>query len=31
MIGVPTDLNDAAAVEAMFTRTLAEFGRLDIS
>jgi 3-oxoacyl-[acyl-carrier protein] reductase len=30
VIGVPTDLNDPAAVEAMFKRTLAEFGRLDI-
>src|SRR6478672_4069058 len=30
VIGVPTDLNDAAAVEAMFKTTLAEFGRLDI-
>jgi len=29
-IGVPTDLNDAAAVESLFRRTLAEFGRLDI-
>ena len=29
-IGVPTDLNDAAAVEALFKKTLAEFGRLDI-
>lgn len=30
VIGVPTDLNDAAAVENLFKRTLAEFGRLDI-
>jgi 3-oxoacyl-[acyl-carrier protein] reductase len=31
VIGVPTDLNDAAAVDALFKRTLAEFGgRLDI-
>ena len=30
VIGVPTDLNDAAAVESLFRRTLAEFGRLDI-
>ncbi len=30
VIGVPTDLNDAAAVERLFQRTLAEFGRLDI-
>jgi len=30
VIGVPTDLNDAAAVEGLFKRTLAEFGRLDI-
>jgi len=29
-IGVPTDLNDAAAVDALFKKTLAEFGRLDI-
>ena len=30
VIGVPTDLNDPAAVEALFKTTLAEFGRLDI-
>ena len=30
VIGVPTDLNDAAAVDALFKKTLAEFGRLDI-
>ena len=30
VLGVPTDLNDAAAVAALFARTLAEFGRLDI-
>lgn len=30
VIGVPADLNDAAAVEALFQKTLAEFGRLDI-
>jgi NAD(P)-dependent dehydrogenase (short-subunit alcohol dehydrogenase family) len=30
VIGVPTDLNDAAAVETLFKKTLAEFGRLDI-
>ncbi|MBM3527317.1 MAG: SDR family oxidoreductase [Alphaproteobacteria bacterium] len=30
VIGLPTDLNDAAAVEVLFKRTLAEFGRLDI-
>jgi 3-oxoacyl-[acyl-carrier protein] reductase len=30
VIGVPTDLNDAAAVELLFKKTLAEFGRLDI-
>ena len=30
VIGMPTDLNDPAAVEAMFKTTLAEFGRLDI-
>jgi 3-oxoacyl-[acyl-carrier protein] reductase len=30
VIGVPTDLNDAAAVENMFRKALAEFGRLDI-
>jgi NAD(P)-dependent dehydrogenase (short-subunit alcohol dehydrogenase family) len=28
--GVPTDLNEVAAVENLFKRTLAEFGRLDI-
>ncbi len=30
VIGMPTDLNDAAAVDALFKKTLAEFGRLDI-
>ena len=30
VLGVPTDLNDAAAVERLFQQTLAEFGRLDI-
>ncbi len=30
VIGVPTDLNDPAAVDNLFKRTLAEFGRLDI-
>jgi NAD(P)-dependent dehydrogenase (short-subunit alcohol dehydrogenase family) len=30
VVGVPTDLNDAAAVEALFKKTLAEFGRLGI-
>lgn len=30
VMGVPTDLNDAAAVENLFKKTLAEFGRLDI-
>jgi 3-oxoacyl-[acyl-carrier protein] reductase len=30
VIGIPTDLNDAAAVETLFKTTLAEFGRLDI-
>ena len=30
VIGVPTDLNDAAAVDRLFKTTLAEFGRLDI-
>jgi 3-oxoacyl-[acyl-carrier protein] reductase len=30
VIGIPTDLNDPAAVERLFQRTLAEFGRLDI-
>jgi 3-oxoacyl-[acyl-carrier protein] reductase len=30
VIGVPTDLNDAAAVENLFKATLSEFGRLDI-
>ena len=29
-IGVPADLNDPAAVRALFEQTLAEFGRLDI-
>ena len=29
-IGVPTDLNDVAAVDALFKTTLKEFGRLDI-
>jgi 3-oxoacyl-[acyl-carrier protein] reductase len=30
VIGVPTDLNDAAAVDRLFKSTFAEFGRLDI-
>jgi NAD(P)-dependent dehydrogenase (short-subunit alcohol dehydrogenase family) len=30
VLGAPTDLNDAVAVEHLFKRTLAEFGRLDI-
>jgi 3-oxoacyl-[acyl-carrier protein] reductase len=30
VIGVPTDLNDASAVERLFQRTMSEFGRLDI-
>ena len=30
VLGVPTDLNDATAVENLFKKTLAEFGRLDI-
>jgi 3-oxoacyl-[acyl-carrier protein] reductase len=30
VIGMPTDLNDAVAVENLFKKTLAEFGRLDI-
>jgi len=30
VLGVPTDLNDPAAVEALFKKTLSEFGRLDI-
>jgi 3-oxoacyl-[acyl-carrier protein] reductase len=30
VLGVPTDLNDANAVAALFERTLKEFGRLDI-
>jgi 3-oxoacyl-[acyl-carrier protein] reductase len=30
VIGIPTDLNDVAAVEILFKNTLAEFGRLDI-
>ena len=28
VIGVPTDLNDAAAVKNLFDKTIAEFGRL---
>src|ERR1700753_695411 len=28
--GIPTDLNAVAAVENLFQKTLAEFGRLDI-
>src|SRR4029079_8158724 len=30
VIGIPTNLNDVAAVERLFERTLSEFGRLDI-
>src|SRR5476651_365876 len=30
VLGVPTDLNNVAAVEALFKTTLNEFGRLDI-
>jgi len=30
VIGVPADLNDPQAVRAVFDRTMAEFGRLDI-
>jgi 3-oxoacyl-[acyl-carrier protein] reductase len=30
VLGVPADLNDPAAVESLFKRTFAEFGRLDI-
>jgi NAD(P)-dependent dehydrogenase (short-subunit alcohol dehydrogenase family) len=30
VLGVPTDLNDAGAVENLFKAALAEFGRLDI-
>jgi NAD(P)-dependent dehydrogenase (short-subunit alcohol dehydrogenase family) len=30
VVGAPADLNDAAAVHAVFDRTVAEFGRLDI-
>jgi len=30
VVGVPTDLNDATAVDHLFKTTLAEFGRLDI-
>src|ERR1700730_9511231 len=30
VIGVPTDLNDPTAVESLFKKALAEFGRLDI-
>ena len=30
VFGMPTDLNDPAAVEALFKKTLKEFGRLDI-
>jgi len=30
VIGVPTDLTDPAAIENLFKKTLAEFGRLDI-
>ena len=30
VIGIPTDLNDDAAVDALFKTTHAEFGRLDV-
>jgi len=30
VIGVPADLNDPGAVQAVFDRTMTEFGRLDI-
>jgi len=30
VVGAPTDLNDSDAVEVLFRKTLAEFGRLDI-
>jgi 3-oxoacyl-[acyl-carrier protein] reductase len=30
VLGAPTDLNDPAAVEALFKKALTEFGRLDI-
>src|SRR5260370_18160882 len=30
VIGTPADLNDHAAVQAVFDRTMREFGRLDI-
>ena len=30
VLGAPADLNDEAAVRAVFERTMAEFGRLDI-
>jgi NAD(P)-dependent dehydrogenase (short-subunit alcohol dehydrogenase family) len=30
VLGVPTDLNDAVAIESLFKKTRAEFGRLDI-
>jgi 3-oxoacyl-[acyl-carrier protein] reductase len=30
VVGAPADLNDEAAVSAVFARTMAEFGRLDI-
>src|SRR5882672_9125668 len=30
VIGTPADLNDPAAVQAVFDRTMTEFGRLDI-
>jgi len=30
VVGVPTDLNDAAAVDHLFKKALTEFGRLDI-
>src|SRR5262245_52995728 len=30
VVGIPTDLNDVAAVDNLFKKALAEFGRLDI-
>lgn len=30
VVGIPTDLNDATAVDNLFKKALAEFGRLDI-
>ena len=30
MIGVPTDVGDPAAVKALFAKTMAAFGRVDV-